>query len=93
VLLHHTHGALANFGRVLVGLFHGSIFSRVGASTKSGAVQVFKKIFGEHPALLMDFLNALPPLPADGLIVALGYLAPEQIPVIPGLLKPYLNDK
>jgi hypothetical protein len=53
---------------------------------------VFKKIFGEHPNLLMDFLNALLPLPADGLIVALEYLALEQIPVIPGLLKRGIVD-
>ncbi len=44
---------------------------------------VFKKIFGGHPLLLMDFLNALLPLPDDGLIVSLSYLPPEQIPIVP----------
>ncbi|MHB8939573.1 MAG: hypothetical protein ACYC39_14790, partial [Thiobacillus sp.] len=33
-----THGALADFGGILYGFLHGSIFSRVGASSKSGAV-------------------------------------------------------
>ncbi len=40
---------------------------------------VFKKIFGEHPLLLQDFLNALLPLPEDSQIVKLEYLQPEQI--------------
>lgn len=44
---------------------------------------VFKKIFGEHPALLIDFLNALLPLPADGAIESIEYLSPEQIPAAP----------
>ena len=44
---------------------------------------VFKKIFGEHPQLLMSFLNALLPLPVDSPIVSLSYLQYEQIPVIP----------
>ena len=44
---------------------------------------VFKKIFGEHPDLLKSFLNALLPLPEDGLIVSLEYLSNEQVPVIP----------
>ncbi len=44
---------------------------------------VFKKIFGEHPDLLMDFLNALLPLPDDGLVESLEYLPPEQVPATP----------
>ncbi len=44
---------------------------------------VFKKIFGEHPNLLISFLNALLPLSADGQIIELTYLQQEQIPVIP----------
>jgi predicted transposase/invertase (TIGR01784 family) len=44
---------------------------------------VFKKIFGEHPLLLQDFLNALLPLPDDGQIIELSYLPPEQIPLVP----------
>ena len=34
-----AHGTFADFGGILYGFLHGSIFSRVGASTKSGAVQ------------------------------------------------------
>jgi predicted transposase/invertase (TIGR01784 family) len=44
---------------------------------------VFKKIFGEHPLLLKDFLNALLPLPEDGQIIDLSYLQPEQVPMTP----------
>jgi len=44
---------------------------------------VFKKIFGDHPKLLISFLNALLPLPADGAIVELSYLPNEQVPAIP----------
>ncbi len=44
---------------------------------------VFKKIFGEHPHLLKSFLNAILPLPEDGLIESLEYLSNEQVPAIP----------
>ena len=44
---------------------------------------VFKKIFGEHPKLLISFLNALLPLPSSSPIVSLTYLQNEQVPVIP----------
>ena len=44
---------------------------------------VFKKIFGEHPTLLISFLNALLPLPSNSPIVSLTYLQNEQVPVIP----------
>jgi predicted transposase/invertase (TIGR01784 family) len=44
---------------------------------------VFKKIFGLHPALLISFLNAVLPLPPDGLIASLEYLPSEQVPTIP----------
>ena len=44
---------------------------------------VFKKIFGEHPKLLISFLNALLPLVSDSPIVSLTYLQNEQVPVIP----------
>lgn len=44
---------------------------------------VFKKIFGEHPNLLISFLNALLPLPSGSPIVSLTYLQNEQVPVIP----------
>lgn len=44
---------------------------------------VFKKIFGDHPHLLMSFLNAVLPLSIDHKIVALEYLPTEQVPEIP----------
>ncbi len=44
---------------------------------------VFKKIFGDHPKLLISFLNALLPLPANSPIVTLTYLQNEQVPSIP----------
>ena len=43
----------------------------------------FKKIFGEHPNLLMSFLNSLLPLEDDALIVDIEYLSPEMVPDIP----------
>ncbi|MCX9158349.1 hypothetical protein OPU71_19685, partial [Niveibacterium sp. 24ML] len=39
MFLHHAHRALTNLRRELVRLLHGSIFSRVGASSKPGAIQ------------------------------------------------------
>ncbi|MFI4918578.1 MAG: Rpn family recombination-promoting nuclease/putative transposase [Legionellales bacterium] len=44
---------------------------------------VFKKIFGDHPKLLISFLNALLPLPSNSPIVTLTYLQNEQVPIIP----------
>ena len=44
---------------------------------------VFKRIFGEHEAILRSFLNALLPLPDDGQIVSLEYLPAEQVPELP----------
>src|SRR5476649_985801 len=44
---------------------------------------VFKKIFGDHPKLLISFLNAVLPLEEKHLIVSLTYLPTEQIPDIP----------
>jgi predicted transposase/invertase (TIGR01784 family) len=44
---------------------------------------VFKKIFAERPHLLKNFLNAVLPLPEDGLIEDLAYLPNEQVPRIP----------
>ena len=44
---------------------------------------VFKKIFGEHPHLLKNFLNAVLPLDIEQQIVNLTYLPVEQIPQIP----------
>ena len=45
---------------------------------------VFKKIFGDHPHLLISFLNAVLPFESnDELIVELSYLPTEQVPEIP----------
>lgn len=44
---------------------------------------VFKKIFRDHPHLLISFLNAVLPLPVENPIVGLSYLSREQIPKIP----------
>lgn len=41
---------------------------------------IFKKIFGQHPNILMSFLNSMLPLPAGQEIVELEYLSPEMIP-------------
>ena len=44
----------------------------------------FKRVFGEHPDLLMGFLNALMPLPAERQIEEVEYLPAEQVPDILG---------
>ena len=44
---------------------------------------VFKKIFADHPLLLISFLNAVLPLAPDSPIVELSFLPIEQVPVIP----------
>ncbi len=44
---------------------------------------VFKKIFGDHPNILISFLNAVLPLEPDSPIVELSYLPSEQVPAIP----------
>ena len=54
---------------------------------------VFKKIFGEHPKLLISFLNAILPLPLDRPIVSLEYLSNEQSPKIPTLKKTIADVK
>jgi predicted transposase/invertase (TIGR01784 family) len=41
---------------------------------------IFKRIFGEHPDLLISFLNALMPLPASQRIESVEYLQPEMVP-------------
>jgi predicted transposase/invertase (TIGR01784 family) len=43
----------------------------------------FKRIFGEHPDLLMSFLNALMPLEKHQRIESLEYLPAEQVPENP----------
>lgn len=52
---------------------------------------VFKKVFGEHPHLLISFLNAVLPLPEGRSIVTLTYLNTENTPVIP-ILKRTIAD-
>jgi predicted transposase/invertase (TIGR01784 family) len=44
----------------------------------------FKRVFGEHPDLLISFLNALMPLSSEHQIKEIEYLSPEQVPDIPG---------
>jgi predicted transposase/invertase (TIGR01784 family) len=43
----------------------------------------FKRIFGEHPRLLISFLNALMPLAPGRFIESIEYLPPEQTPETP----------
>ncbi|MEA8680765.1 hypothetical protein PZU33_30455, partial [Pseudomonas aeruginosa] len=40
MLLHQSNGTLTDFRRKFVVLAHGSIFSKVGASSKPGAIQL-----------------------------------------------------
>ena len=44
----------------------------------------FKRIFAEHPHLLINFLNAVMPFEADRHIVEIEYLPSEQVPENPG---------
>jgi predicted transposase/invertase (TIGR01784 family) len=44
---------------------------------------IFKRIFGEHPHLLISFLNALMPLPPGRLIESVEYLPAKQMPETP----------
>lgn len=52
----------------------------------------FKRVFGDHAELLISFLNAMLPLPDDGLIESLEYLTPEQAPDLPGFFKNSIVD-
>jgi predicted transposase/invertase (TIGR01784 family) len=45
---------------------------------------LFKKIFGEHPELLLNFLNAIMPFEHGRYIKELHYLQAEQVPENPG---------
>lgn len=51
----------------------------------------FKKVFGQHPHLLMSFLNALLPLGTDRIIEYVEYLPEELVPEIP-LIKNSIVD-
>ncbi|MDR3261939.1 MAG: Rpn family recombination-promoting nuclease/putative transposase [Tannerella sp.] len=42
---------------------------------------VFKRIFGEHPDLLISFLNALMPLDVGRMIESVEYLSSELVPI------------
>ena len=54
---------------------------------------VFKKIFLDHPHLLISFLNAVLPLPADRLIVSIEYLPIRNVPEIPAFQRTIANVK
>lgn len=41
---------------------------------------IFKKIFGQHPNILISFLNAMLPLPEGQEIISLEYLSSELVP-------------
>jgi predicted transposase/invertase (TIGR01784 family) len=45
----------------------------------------FKKVFGQNPRILISFLNAMLPLPAEQPIVDIDYLNNELLPDIPQL--------
>jgi len=51
----------------------------------------FKKIFGEHPKLLISFLNALLPLEEGKLIKSITYVPGELVPQVP-LMKNTIVD-
>ncbi len=54
---------------------------------------VFKKVFGDHPKLLVSFLNAVLPLAPDAPIVGLTYLPTEQVPAIPAFRRTIADVK
>lgn len=54
---------------------------------------VFKRIFGDHPHLLISFLNAILPLPEDTPIVTITYLPSEQVPAIPEFRRTIVDVK
>ena len=47
------------------------------------ADMTFKRVFGEHPAIVMSFLNALLPLADDEQIESIEYLPAEMVPDTP----------
>jgi len=54
-LAHQTHCALSDFrGKLGYLLVHGSILSRVGASTKSGAVHIVMALAGRGPRYVVE---------------------------------------
>jgi predicted transposase/invertase (TIGR01784 family) len=55
-------------------------------------VLVFKKVFGEHPEILLSFLNALLPLEPNQVITEIEYLPIELVPELPLIVKNSLVD-
>ena len=53
----------------------------------------FKKIFGDHPHLLISFLNAVLPLAPDRPIIEIFYLPTEQVPEIPEFKRTIVDVK
>ena len=54
---------------------------------------VFKKIFADHPHLLISFLNAVLPLPPDRPIVSIEYLPAKNVPEIPAFKRTVADVK
>ncbi len=46
---------------------------------------VFRKVFGQHPTVLMGLLNDLLERSGEHLIASIEYLSSEQVPLLPGL--------
>ncbi|NLC36730.1 MAG: helix-turn-helix transcriptional regulator [Alcaligenaceae bacterium] len=59
MLLHQSNGTLTDFRRKFVVLAHGSIFSKVGASSKLGAIQEVAKRMGTHAPAVARLESAL----------------------------------
>jgi predicted transposase/invertase (TIGR01784 family) len=53
---------------------------------------LFKKIFGEHKEVLINFLNSLLPLKEGEEIISVEYMSPEQVPVDPLMGKNSIVD-
>ena len=53
---------------------------------------VFKKVFGEHPNILLSFLNSLMPLDDGQEILSIEYLPGELVPELPDILKNSIVD-
>ena len=54
---------------------------------------VFKKIFADHPHLLISFLNSVLPLSPDRPIISIEYLPTEQVPEIPAFKRTIADVK
>ncbi len=54
---------------------------------------VFKRIFGDHPKLLISFLNAVLPLPEGQHIESIEYLLPHQVPELPNFKSTVVDVK